>query len=88
MAFGIPNDLLLEALDSSNSDMAALGARFGDPLDPNLELVTKSTPKMPPKSLKCHPKVIKITSQSKITSQNVKKNYINTIICKALKKIN
>ena len=84
MTFGIQNDILLEASGSSNFRTATLGARFGDPLGPNLELLTKSTPKMTPKSSKCHPKVIKITSQSR---QNVNKNNMNTIICKASKKM-
>ena len=84
MTFGIPNDLHLDALGGSNFPRATLGPRFGDPLGPNLELLTKSTPKMTPKSSKCHPKVVKITSQSR---QNVNKNNMNTIICKALKKM-
>ena len=60
MTFGTPNNLLLEALGSSNFNMASLGTRFGDPLGPNLELLTKSNSKMTPKSLKCHPKVSKL----------------------------
>ena len=74
----------METLGSANPCMATLGARFGDPLGPNLELLTKSTPKMNPKSSKCLPKVIKMTSQSR---QNVNKNDMNTIICKAKTKI-
>ena len=83
MAFGSQNDSLLDALGSSNSDMAILGAGFGDPLGPNLELLTKSTPKMTPNSSKCTPHVTNMTFQSR---KNVNKNDINTIICKASKK--
>ena len=84
MDFGTQNDLLLDALGSSNLNMATLGARFGDPLGPNLELLTKSTPKMTPKSSKSPPKVIKMTSQSR---QNVSNNDMNTNMYKASKKI-
>ena len=68
----------------SNSDMATLGARFGDPVGPNLELLTKGIPKMTPKSSKCPPKVTEIISLSR---QNVNKNDMIIIICKASKEM-
>ena len=76
MTFGSQNDLLLETLGSSNFRMATLGARFGDPLGPNLELFTKSTHKMSPRSSKCPPKVTKMSSQC---HQNVNPNDIWTL---------
>ena len=79
MTFCTQNEIIWRTLGSSNPCMATLGARCGDPLGPNLELLTKSTPKMTPKSSKCHSNVVKITSQSR---QNVNKNQINAIIDK------
>ena len=65
MTFGTPNDLLLKALGNSNFRMGALGARFGDPLGPNLELLPKSTPKMTPKSSKSDQNYITKSSKRK-----------------------
>ena len=50
MTAGIQNDCMLAPLSSSNPLLATLGARFGDPLDPNLEIFIKSAPQMLPKS--------------------------------------
>ena len=83
MTFDNRNGILVDTLGSSNFRTATLGA-LGDPLGPNLEVLTKSIAKMTPKSSKCPPKVIKMASHSR---QNVNKNNMNTIVCKASKKM-
>ena len=45
MTFGIPNNLLLVILGGAWLTQGDLGARFGDPLGPNTEKLTKHAPK-------------------------------------------
>ena len=66
MDFGIQNDLLLVTLGPIWFTQGDLGARFGDPLGPNTEKLTKHAPKCLqshqnnlPKSSKWPPKVTK-----------------------------